>query len=123
MTPDNTELQSRIDPQSNQADYLCHVDLIVWEELPIANKAAVECTDQLLRKLMECSLPFGGKPIVGLGNFHQVAPVIKNGSRAAVFDASIHSSYLWPLFTILPLMQPIRNAMDPEFSDWVDQVG
>ena len=94
VTPDNTELQSRIDPQSNRADYLRHVDLIVWEELPMANKAAVECADQLLRKLMECSLPFGGKLIVGLGDFHQVAPVIKNGSRAAVFDASIHLNYL-----------------------------
>ena len=89
----------------------------------MANKAAVECTDQLLRKLMECSLPFGGKPIVGLGDFRQVVLVIKNSSRAAVFDTSIHLSYFWPLFTILPLMQPIRNAMDPEFSDWVDQVG
>ena len=94
MTPDNTELQSQIDPQSNQADYLHYVNLIVWEELLMANKAVIECTDQLLRKLMKCSLPFGGKPIISLGDFHQVAPVVKNSSQAAVFDASIHLNYL-----------------------------
>ena len=81
----------------------------------MANKAVIECTDQLLRKLMKCSLPFGGKPIISLGDFHQVAPVIKNSSRAAVFDASICSSYLWPLFTILPLTYPMRNAINFKF--------
>ena len=60
----------------------------------MANKAMVESTDQLLRKLIEYSLPFGSKLIISLGDFHQVAPVVKNSSQAAVFDASIHLNYL-----------------------------
>ena len=38
-------------------------------------------------------------------------------------DASIKSSPLWPLFEIFRLTIPIRNAQDPEFSSFVDEIG
>jgi hypothetical protein len=69
------------------------------------------------------SEPFGGKVVVGLGDFRQVAPVVPNGGPSAIFDASVRSSDLWELFEILSLTEPIRNAMDPEFSAWVDEIG
>ena len=44
---ENADLHSKIDPFSDRARYLAAADLIVWEELPTANKAAVECVDRL----------------------------------------------------------------------------
>src|SRR4051794_18595752 len=123
VTEDNSELCSRINPGSDRAEYLRKVDLFVWEELPMSNKAAVECADQLLRSLTGCSLPFGRKLVVGVGDFHQVAPVVKNGGPTAALDASIRSSHLWDSFVVLGLTAPIRNASEPEFSSWVDSIG
>jgi PIF1-like helicase len=72
---------------------------------------------------VDLSLPFGGKVFVGIGDFRQVAPVIKGGGFAETFNASVRSSYLWPSFTKLSLTAPVRNASDPEFSFWVDTIG
>jgi hypothetical protein len=40
-----------------------------------------------------------------------------------VFDSSIRSSSLWRHFRVLRLTRPIRNAADPAYAEWVDQVG
>ena len=89
----------------------------------MANKAAVECVDALLQYLNHCDTPFGGQQVVALGNFRQVAPVVKGGGLTAAFDSSIKSSYLWPHFQIFQLTIPIRNASDPEYANWVDAIG
>lgn len=72
---------------------------------------------------MENDLPFGGKVMILLGDFRQTCPVIRYGTRAQVVDASLVSSPLWPLFTIYRLSTPIRNAEDPEFATFVDNIG
>ena len=40
-------------------------------------------------------LPFGGKTVVFGGDFRQVLPVVRKGSRAQIVDASLRRSYLW----------------------------
>jgi hypothetical protein len=90
----------------------------------MVKKVAWECVDQLLRDIMGNDLPFGGKAFVGLGDFRQVAPVIRGASGpAATFDNSVRSSDLWERFEILRLTTPIRYADDPAYADWVDRVG
>lgn len=124
VEPNTTELTSRISPRSGKAELLREATLIVWEEFPMANKAAIECVDVLLKTLMGNGKPFGGKVFVAVGDFRQVAPVVKNATGpTATFDSSIRSSYLWSYFQVLNLIQPVRNAADPEFSNWVDTIG
>ena len=69
MKEDSTELHSRIVLHSSKADYLSGLDLIVWEELPMSNKACIACASKLMQDIMGCSEPFGGKVVVGLGDF------------------------------------------------------
>ena len=120
---DNNEIHSRINPFSDRGHYLRGLDLIVWEELPMANKSTIEAVSRLLQSITGQSLPFGGKILIALGDFRQVAPVIKNAGPTATLDASIHSCSLWSHFRVLSLTLPIRNALDPLFSAWVDTVG
>ena len=54
--------------------------------------------------------PFDGKIVVGLGDFRQVALVVRNGGPTASLDALVRFSPLWDNFQILRLHQPIRNA-------------
>lgn len=67
--------------------------------------------------------PFGGIPFIGLGDFRQVAPVVKGQGYIPALLASIKSSHLWPQFSIHSLEQPIRGAHDPTYTEFVDNIG
>lgn len=114
---------SKIRHASSQAAMLRHAALIVWEEMPMSKGSAVQCANRLLQQLMNCALPFGGKPFLGLGDFRQVAPIVTNASKSEVIEASLKSWHLWSHFKILRLHQAMRNASDPEYSSWVDEIG
>ena len=89
----------------------------------MANKASVEAVVALLRELLNDKKIFGGIPFIAVGDFRQVAPVTKENGPSAVFDSSIKSSALWRSFQPHSLLQPIRNANDPVFATWVDEIG
>jgi len=89
----------------------------------MANRSVLACVEETCRRVMQSPLPFGGKVIVLLGNFRQTCPVIRNGTRAQVVDASISRSDIWPIFTVRRLTTPIRNAEDPLFAAFVDEIG
>lgn len=113
----SSELVSKVSIFSGRAEVLRRAALIVWEEFPMANKAAIECADCLMRQIMRKDLLFGNKTSLALGDFHQVAPVLRDvAAPAAMFDSSIRSSSLWTHFQILQLTQPIRNAEDPTYA-------
>ena len=117
------ELTSTISPNTAQAILLCTAELIIWEELPMANKIVLECTDQLFRSLMGNKQPFGGKVFIGIGDFRQVAPVVKANGPSSIFEASVKLSNLWSCFQLLSLFQPIRDSEDISYSQWVDTIG
>ena len=86
--------------------------MIIWDELPAANVAALECVNIVCRLITELDEPFGGIPFIGSGDFRQVAPVVDGQGCAPVLLASIKSSQLWPVFHICSLLAPYRNRED-----------
>ena len=89
----------------------------------MANKAAVECVDAMLRRITNVDTPFGGKIFVALGDFRQTCPVIRRGGRTEIISASIRSSYLWPSFQLYHMSIPIRQQSDPIFATTIDAIG
>jgi hypothetical protein len=89
----------------------------------MANVAIVEAVHDVCCLVKQNDRPFGGIPFVGVGDFRQVAPVVKGSGPAASFDACIKSSHLWKHFRILSLHQPIRTASDPGYSAFIDHIG
>ena len=53
VTNDEVGLHSHISPFSARADLIREASAIVWEELPMINKAAWECADKLCRQIRE----------------------------------------------------------------------
>ncbi|OKP06074.1 hypothetical protein PENSUB_6525 [Penicillium subrubescens] len=93
---------SKIGVHSDRAELLQQAAIIVWEERPMAKKAVPVCANQLLQDVMEKDLPFGDKLFIGLGDFRQVAPVIRgNSGPTATLNSSISTSDLWCHFQIL----------------------
>uniref|UniRef100_A0A453CIS2 ATP-dependent DNA helicase n=1 Tax=Aegilops tauschii subsp. strangulata TaxID=200361 RepID=A0A453CIS2_AEGTS len=65
----------------------------------MTKRQAVEALDNSMRDIMGIrDRPFGGKTVVFGGDFRQVLPVVRRGSRGQIIDASLRSSHLWKSF-------------------------
>ncbi|XP_048446052.1 uncharacterized protein LOC125479931 [Pyrus x bretschneideri] len=96
-------------------------------------------SDRSLRDVLKGSkpgfddLPFGGKPILFGGDFRQILPVVPNGTKADIAEASWTSSYLWPYLTIFFLKENMRLSKTglnekekqelADFANWILQIG
>uniref|UniRef100_A0A453PPD0 ATP-dependent DNA helicase n=1 Tax=Aegilops tauschii subsp. strangulata TaxID=200361 RepID=A0A453PPD0_AEGTS len=68
--------------QSGTAKLLRMASLIIWDEASMTKRQAVEALDNSMRDIMGiCDRPFGGKTVVFGGDFRQVLPVVRRGSR------------------------------------------
>jgi len=96
-------------------DFGNEVALIIWDELPMANKDAWEYVNEILKLVRECDKPFGGIAFVGCGDWKQVAPVVHGGGKQDVLRASIKFSELWSSVEVFSLTISIRQAGDPTY--------
>jgi ATP-dependent DNA helicase PIF1 len=110
--------------QSGTAKLLQKASLIIWDEASMTKRQAIEALDNSMRDIMgQSGLPFGGKTIVFGGDFRQVLPVVRKGSRAQIVVASLRSSYLWESMCHLKLVQNMRTQSDPWFAEYLLRLG
>jgi hypothetical protein len=120
---DNSPVKSRISVRSSRADLIREATIIVWDEFPAANVGTINCVDEICREVKGADLPFGGIPFIGVGDFRQVAPVVKGRGPTAAFQSSIKCSALWKEFRTFSLDTPIRGAKDIRYTRQVDKIG
>ena len=72
------------------------------------NKNCFEAVDCTLQDIRSNSTLFGGLPVILGGDFAQIPPVIKNGNRSSIIEASIKQSYIWSKVQVLHLKQNMR---------------
>lgn len=92
---------SKLYEHEERLELLQHSNVIVWDEFPSNHKNIFENVYHILNK-------FVGKVVICMGDFRQIAPVITNGDRHQIVEASIKSSSLWSKFTILHLTINMR---------------
>ena len=99
-------------------------------------KHAFEALDRSLKDILSCDLcsnlklPFGGISIVFGGGFRQILPVVPNGSRQDIVNASLSSSYIWPDCKVLRLTKNMRLSLHTSnieetttFANWILNIG
>ena len=80
------------------------------------HRSTIECVDELLRKITSIiDKPFGGKKLLAVGDFRQIAPVVSGASKSDTIAAPIRFSHLWPafasfVFMLLSAMLKIYNT-------------
>ncbi|ONM53820.1 hypothetical protein ZEAMMB73_Zm00001d019863 [Zea mays] len=110
--------------QSGTSKLLQKASLIIWDKASMAKRQSIEALDNSMRDIMgRPGLPFGGKTIVFGGDFRQVLPVVRKGSRAQIVAASLRSSYLWESMCHLKLVRNMRAKSDPWFAEYLLRVG
>jgi ATP-dependent DNA helicase PIF1 len=103
------------------------------------NRLCFEAFDRTMRDLMgkvnkaNRKKPFGGKVVVLGGDFRQILPVIRKGSRGQIIKATICSSRrLWKHCKVLKLTQNMRlksgTTVEEQneikaFADWLLKIG
>ncbi|KAJ0485171.1 putative DNA helicase [Helianthus annuus] len=86
------------------------------------HKHAFEALDRSLKDILSddssnnIDLPFGGKVIVFGGDFRQILPVVPNGSRQDIVNASLSSSYIWNKCKLLKLTKNMRLTVGSDKS-------
>jgi len=80
------------------SELLKKVELIIWDEAPMAHKFCFEALDRTLNDIMKGMTKensvFGGRVIVFGGDFRQILLVIPGGTRSDIVNATVNSSYL-----------------------------
>jgi hypothetical protein len=111
---------------SELAEYLRKTDLIIWDEVPMQNKHCFEAVDRALKDIKSCDKLFGGVPVVLGGDFAQIPPVVRNGDRPQIVDASIRNSYIWSKCQVLRLSKNMRvqgsHFNDELYKAWLSQL-
>ncbi|XP_024984081.1 uncharacterized protein LOC112520008 [Cynara cardunculus var. scolymus] len=112
-----------IKKQSGTAKLLRDAKIIIWDEASIAKRQAVEALDRTMQDITGVTLPFGEKIMVMGGDFRQVLPVMRRGTRAQIVDSSLRMSPLWSSIKKIRLTLNMRARNDPWFSDFLLRVG
>ncbi|KAL0007370.1 hypothetical protein SO802_008872 [Lithocarpus litseifolius] len=112
-----------ISKQSDLAELIRRVVVLIWDEALMVNRHALEALDRILQDLMEVNSPFGGKVLILGGDFRQVLPVVPKGTKAELLDACIVNSPLWRYIKILHLTQNMRSINDQQFSEYIRRIG
>ncbi|XP_075475690.1 uncharacterized protein LOC142509589 [Primulina tabacum] len=113
----------KIKKQTELADLIRRASAIVWDEVPMANRYAFESVSKSFQDIMENQIAFGRKTMVFGGDFRQMLPVVKRGSKAEQIAASISRSTFWNCVKIIHLQQNMRSAQHIEFLQFLLRVG
>ena len=116
-----------IPKNSQRADLLWAMKVIIWDEIGAQHKHAVEVLDRTLQDICDDNRPFGGITAILGGDFLQTLPVVPWGSRVDIVDATIQRSHLWQHVEVLSLCQNMRleqgDQDTQEFARWLLDVG
>ena len=109
--------------QSGTAELLRRVALIIWDEVGMTKRQAVETLDRTLQDITGCNQLFGGKVMLFGGDFRQVLPVVPRGTRAQITDATLRRSYIWNSLCRVRLTQNMHAKNDTWFADYLLRIG
>jgi hypothetical protein len=94
--------------QSGTTELVRRASLIIWDEVAMTKRQAVEALDRSLRDIMGCGKPFDGKVMLFGGDFGQVLPMVPHGTRAQITYATLLRPYIWESVQRIRLAQNMR---------------
>ena len=95
--------------RSNLCELIRHARILIWDKCSIAHRYIIEAVDRSFKDIMRPmnleahTRPFGGKLMLFDGDFRQVLPIVKLGSRASIVNACVNRSTLWTHVKVLRL--------------------
>jgi ATP-dependent exoDNAse (exonuclease V) alpha subunit len=96
-------------------DIINNADVLIIDEISMLHDFRLDMIDTVLQWVRNSSQPFGGLQVVLCGDFFQLPPINRKGSKNGGF---IHGSEAWQnnAFTVCYLAQQYRQADDAAYS-------
>ena len=120
--PFGDESNSGVNPSDELGKSLKEVDVIIWDEAPMAPRHSLEVVDSKLREIMNNEIPFGGKILLLGGDFRQLPPVVKNGIRSDIVRSTIKTSALWQHFAVNTFTLIKNERADNDSDGFADEI-
>jgi hypothetical protein len=86
--------------------------VLLWDEASMVSDVVADCVNRSFQDILQCALPFGGMPVIFIGDYRQLLPVIKQG-RGEHHTLQVCS--WWPEVVILQLKRNWRAHQ----ADWL----
>jgi hypothetical protein len=93
--------------------------IIFYDEVSMVSMDIAKTVDRLQQDIMGNDIPFGGKPVVFIGDFKQLPPVVP-GSKA---NHTIKNCHWWKDCKTLKFTHNFRAHLNPEYSQFLEDVG
>ncbi|RCN33114.1 hypothetical protein ANCCAN_21057 [Ancylostoma caninum] len=121
------ESTANVDASSLLAQRFRDTDVIIWDEISMQTRYAVECAEKMLRDVAAPNFrrtAFGGIMMVFGGDWAQFLPVVQNGSKTEILNETLKSNGIWQLNRVLTLEKNMRVLPGNEdFTGWLREVG
>jgi hypothetical protein len=75
-------------------EVLKQTKVIIWDEVPMQHKHAIDAVDHSLRDVLHKDSPFGGITVVFGGDFQQTLPVVPQGLIQEIIVSSFSKGCL-----------------------------
>ncbi len=105
---------SRLSKQ--RQDLINKADVLVIDEISMLHDFRLDMVEEILRTVRAVDEPFGGVQVILCGDFFQLPPINRGGSRQGSF---ITSSQAWQdgMFEVCYLQKQYRQADDQDYTD------
>ncbi|KHJ95423.1 hypothetical protein OESDEN_04632 [Oesophagostomum dentatum] len=118
---------TNVDASSALADRFRSCDIIIWDEISMQSKGAVESVEKMLQDVAPVEfrqVPFGGVLVLFGGDWTQFLPVVPNGTKDEILNETLKYSYIWKYVTVLKLEKNMRMVKGSEkYCEWLRLIG
>ncbi|XP_014673789.1 PREDICTED: uncharacterized protein LOC106814041 [Priapulus caudatus] len=108
ITEDST---CNITPRCATAELIRRCKLLVIDEVSMADRRILEAVDRSMQDIRKNNGTFGGVTVVLAGDWRQILPIVRKGSRASIVNACLKSSPLWSNVRVMKLTKNMRVAL------------
>ncbi|XP_064648740.1 uncharacterized protein LOC135500954 [Lineus longissimus] len=106
------------------AELLRRANLLIIDEVSMGHRYIFECIDRSLQDIRGNPSHFGGLTVVFAGDWKQILPVVRRGSRPQIVNACLKKSEIWQHVHMLNLTQNMRTSSDEEdFAAYLMTIG
>jgi hypothetical protein len=114
----------RVNRRSPTWNRLESAKIIIWDEITLVSRHAMNAVDNLLRFITGIDEPFGSKLMVVGGDFRQCLPVMRHAHRSAIIENTIKHSRAWSRVKRYTLSVNMRTTGTQEsFNKWLLNIG
>ena len=104
------ESMCAISENDSTAQLIRMCSLLVIDEVSMMDRRAVEAADRTFQWLRKSDSPFGGITTIFSGDWRQILPVVRHGTRPQIISRCLKSSDLWKNVKTMQLTTNMRIA-------------